>query len=419
MVSRMASLVILTVSFPYEGGEQFIESEICYWGNTKFKKVLIYPSSRQGLKRSYPESINVLNDYSPTSSKLEKLYFSFLGFFSSIFWKELKFLFFSKKINFNSIYYALAKVTVTLNYSKYLKKSIKDINGEIIIYSYWNDVSYYAACFLKRKGVISKVISRAHGFDVYEERHSNDYMPLKRQFRHDVDKVFLLSDRARNYYRNKYNYPLNRLEVARLGVVLPIKYSEYSNIYSELNILSLSYCVSLKRIDKIMDAINSFSIKHNIKVKWIHIGAGELFDELKKRALNIVEENGNFTADFLGQLSNGEVHNWLLENNVNVFINSSESEGVPVSIMEAMSYGIPTIAPNIGGISDLVNEQNGFLMSSNADISEIVIGLETILFSKDILAYRKNARATVEDKYNSEKNYKEFVHKIEDLALNE
>ena len=415
----MTSLVILTVSFPYEGGEQFIESEICYWNNTKFKNVLIYPSSGQGLKRSYPESINILKSFSPISSKLEKLYFALLSFFSSIFWKELKYLFFSKKINFTSIYYALAKVSGTLKYSKYLKKSVKDINGEIIIYSYWNDVSYYAACFLKRKGIVSKVISRAHGFDVYEERHPNNYMPLKRQFRHDVDRVFLLSDRARNYYKDKYNYPLNRLEVARLGVVLPIKFFEHSNFYNELNILSISYCVSLKRIDKIMDAINNFSIKHNIKVKWTHIGAGELFDKLKKRALNKVEKNKNFKADFLGQLSNSAVHNWLLENNVNVFINASESEGVPVSIMEAMSYGIPAIAPNIGGIPDLVNEQNGFLMSSNADISEIVIGLETILFSKDVAAYRKNARRTVEDKYNSEKNYKEFVHTLEELALNE
>lgn len=87
--------------------------------------------------------------------------------------------------------------------------------------------------------------------------------------------------------------------------------------------------------------------------------------------------------------------------------------------MEAMSYGIPTIAPNIGGISDLVNEQNGFLMSSKADILEIITGLETILFSKDITSYRENARKTVEDRFNSEKNYHEFVHIIEELALNE
>lgn len=76
----MTSLVILTVNFPYEGGEQFIESEISYWDSTKFEKVLIYPSNRQGLKRLYPKSISILNGLSPNVSKLEKLYFASLGF---------------------------------------------------------------------------------------------------------------------------------------------------------------------------------------------------------------------------------------------------------------------------------------------------------------------------------------------------
>lgn len=335
------------------------------------------------------------------------------------FWKEIRYLILSKKIKVLHVYYALIKVAILLRYSKYLRQAVGDIKGNIIIYSYWNDISYYAACLLKKKGLVDKVISRAHGFDLYEERQPNNYMPLKRQFRYDADKIFLLSDRALGYYKNKYNYSFNKLEVARLGVVLPKQGPEYYIVNNVLVFLSLSYCVKIKRIDKIMNAINTFSIKHNIQVNWVHIGAGELLDELKQKAFTLAKDNKNFKADFLGQLSNSVVHNWLLKNSVDVFINSSESEGVPVSIMEAMSYGIPAIAPDIGGISDLVDEYNGFLMSSKADISEIVIGLETILFSKDIMLYRKNARVTVEDKYNSGKNYNAFIHKVEEVALNE
>lgn len=415
----MSSLLILTASFPYEGGEQFIESEISYWGNTKFKKVLILPSNTQGLRRIYPENISVLDYFSHSGSKIEKLYFIFLALCAGVFWKEIRYLILSKKIKVLDIYYALIKVAILLRYSKYLRQAVEDIKDNIIIYSYWNDISYYAACLLKKKGLVDKVISRAHGFDLYEERQPNNYMPLKRQFRYDADKIFLLSDRALGYFKNKYNYSFNKLEVARLGVVLPKQCPEYYIVNNVLVILSLSYCVKIKRIDKIMNAINTFSIKHNIKVNWVHIGAGELLDELKQEAFTLAKDNKNFKADFLGQLSNSVVHNWLLKNSVDVFINSSESEGVPVSIMEAMSYGIPAIAPDIGGISDLVNEYNGFLMSSKADISEIVIGLEKILFSKDIMLYRKNARITVEDKYNSGKNYNEFIHKVEELALNE
>lgn len=94
----MTSLVILTVNFPYEGGEQFIESEISYWDSTKFEKVLIYPSNRQGLKRLYPKSISILNGLSPNVSKLEKLYFASLGFFSRIFGKNSNTFFLQRKL---------------------------------------------------------------------------------------------------------------------------------------------------------------------------------------------------------------------------------------------------------------------------------------------------------------------------------
>lgn len=40
----------------------------------------------------------------------------------------------------------------------------------------------------------------------------------------------------------------------------------------------------------------------------------------------------------------------------------SDSEGIPVSIMEAMSFGIPVIARNVGGMSEIVNEENGLLL---------------------------------------------------------
>lgn len=413
----MATLVILTASFPYEGGEQFIEAEISYWTDTKFKKIFIFPSSAQGLKRFCPDNITILNHRSDFNNKFEKIYFAFLSLFSLLFWREINSNFFLKKLNLLNIYYALAKTAATLRYTKYLKKSIKDIDSNITVYSYWNDITYYSACVLKRQGVVGTVVSRAHGFDVYEERHSKNYIPLKRQFSQDVDKIFLISNSALSYYKNKYDYPLNKLEVARLGVVLPkINYKCFS-INSELSILSLSYCLPIKRIDKIIDAINYFSLKYNVKVKWTHIGAGELFNDLRESAINISMKNKKFKAYFLGQLSNEEVHNWLSENSVNAFINASETEGVPVSIMEAMSYGIPAIAPNIGGISELINEENGFLMSSKADISEILTGLEKILFSKNDSIYRENARKTVMNKYNSNKNYKEFIHKVEELAL--
>jgi len=48
-------------------------------------------------------------------------------------------------------------------------------------------------------------------------------------------------------------------------------------------------------------------------------------------------------------LPHNDVLNYYASNPVDVFINTSSSEGLPVSIMEAMSFGIPVIATNVGG----------------------------------------------------------------------
>ena len=66
---------------------------------------------------------------------------------------------------------------------------------------------------------------------------------------------------------------------------------------------------------------------------------------------------------FMGYVPNVEIMQFMEESNVDVFINLSTSEGVPVSIMEAQSYGIPVIATNVGGTGEIIDKDNGILLS--------------------------------------------------------
>ena len=49
-------------------------------------------------------------------------------------------------------------------------------------------------------------------------------------------------------------------------------------------------------------------------------------------------------------------------NDFDLFVNMSLSEGIPVSIMEAISFGIPIIATNVGGNAEIVNDETGVLI---------------------------------------------------------
>lgn len=413
----MKKLIILTSSFPYEGGEQFIESEIQYWGKSRFDKIILIPASQKGNRRWVPDNIDIMGH---SFSKLKKIIFFILAFFSVFFYKEIIYILVNeKKFFLQKTLIALRTIANILLQKSRISKYLSS-QDDIYIYSYWNDVTVYAACILKREKKVKAIFSRVHGFDIYQERRMYKYMPLKRQFVRDMDKVYCLSQGAIEYYIQGYNMPRERLSIARLGVLTQEEFPNYSKEERKLRILSLSYCLPVKRIDKMILAFRIFVEKYSsIYLEWTHIGSGELFYELQIQARNVEKENVNFNANFLGQKSNSEVLQILKQQSFDIFINSSESEGIPVSIMEAMSFGIPAIAPNVGGIADLVKGENGYLMSEHAEIEEIVLGLERIFFSEDIKQYRKNAHLWVAEYFNANKNYYNFVQELEDRAINE
>lgn len=407
----MSNLVILTGSFPYNGGEQFLETEIFFWANTQFNKIYIIPSKNTGKLRSIPENIEVLNR-KPAKGKLR---YAILAMLHPTLYKELLYLFKHSEI-LNLPWYikeAVISTALVLKDSNELNKTLKQISQDkIIIYSYWNDISSYAACLLKSKGIVKGIFSRSHRFDLYEEERPNNYMPLKRQFANNYDKVYLLTDNAIHYYHNKYSANIENLEIARLGVTVPTTPKNNISFRDKINIISLSNCIPVKQIDLIMNAVQTYSRENpDISVQWCHIGGGPLYRVLKDKSKKTERSVKNLKINFLGELTNSEVKNHLRDNNYNMIINASKSEGVPVSIMEAMSYCIPAIAPNVGGISDLVNTDNGYLMPSNCTPLDIINGIDYIRDNQQNLGI--NAYHWVYKNFNCDRNYPKFINRLQ------
>ena len=90
-------------------------------------------------------------------------------------------------------------------------------------------------------------------------------------------------------------------------------------------------------------------------------------------------------------------------------MNVSISEGLPVSIMEAISLGIPVIATDVGGVKEIVNEVTGILIKTDikkAQLSNILDGINT---TYDLLPNdRKGIRNFWVENFNAKKNYYEF-----------
>ena len=82
-----------------------------------------------------------------------------------------------------------------------------------------------------------------------------------------------------------------------------------------------------------------------------------------------------------------------------------------MSIMEAMSCSIPVIATNVGGTSEIVNNENGLLLNKNFEINDVSKFIENFynLNINEKEALRKNAYETWSELYDADKNYNNFI----------
>ncbi len=116
---------------------------------------------------------------------------------------------------------------------------------------------------------------------------------------------------------------------------------------------------------------------------------------------------------FKGQVSNEDIHKYYKENRVDCFLTTSASEGLPVSIMEAMSYGIPVVATDVGGIGELI-DGNGELIPADPSVSEVYKALCSLVERnpEELNGLRQASRNLWSEKFNAVCNAKRFVDKI-------
>lgn len=410
--NNLKTLIFLTSSYPYLPGEQFIEDEIRYWAIERSFKTVVVPLTISGQAREIPESIDV-NLLLANSNKLWlKLISLVCALFSFIFWKEVVYIFKNKGIIWQCYWDALRELGHVLRIRKVLAEICNNLKSVEVAYCYWNSLQCYAAVMLKKERLIEKVITRAHGFDLYEERRKYNYMPLKRQFIPGMDVVLTVASSAKLYFENNYLTSPSKVRVSRLGV--PI--SEFTSKCSEstvLSIISLSYCITLKRVDKIIDALGVASelLNNKQKIIWTHIGDGPLYEELKNYAEKNLSPLG-VEWRMLGSMPNSMVKEIFKTNSFDILLNVSDYEGVPVSIMEAMSYGIPVIAPNVGGIAEIVSSNHGFLLPQMPTVQTIA---EAIVFMSSQCkeeSVRARAKSKIIDLYSADKNYRSLIELI-------
>ena len=246
---------------------------------------------------------------------------------------------------------------------------------------------------------------RFHNSDLYEGV-AFEYIPFRKFIFPAISCFVPISDHGKDYLYSKYPQLIDehKVIVSRLGVV-DNGVNNISNADSSIfHLVSCSNIKEIKRIDLIIRALQ----KIEFSVHWTHFGSGHLMNKMQELAQNLPN---NIQVTWKGHQPNQEVIKFYQTHHVDLFINVSTSEGIPVSIMEALSFGIPTLATNVGGVSEIINEKNGILLSVNIDEAILSSKINEFALS-DNTKKRKYARQYWLDNYSADKNYNEFVNLV-------
>jgi len=396
-------LVIISSNFPFGNSETFLENEMKILSN-KFDEIIIFPLNKEKEIRIVPENIkinNALNEHVLTNSKKTSL-LNILLIFKIL---SLEFIHTNKKKYFiTRIKLFIDTIAKNIQKSNVLFEELKKNHyNKSIFYSYWMNDGALILSILKSRNRIKDFIFRVHGYDLYNERQEGGYMPFRYINMKYCKTVFAVSETGQKYLKYKNIFP-EKIKISKLGTV--DSGSNSKTINDKFVIVTCSSLISLKRVDLIPEILNNV----NFPVKWIHFGSG---DEKNKVLKKIEDLKNNIEIVLKGSVENKEILNFYLENSINLFVNLSTTEGLPVSIMEAISFGIPIIATSTGGTPEIVNEKTGILIPVDFDIKKVAEIINTFPESKyNTLEFRKGVREFWKENFDAEKNYVDFYRKI-------
>ena len=447
----MADVVLFTNTFPYGVGETFLEDEIPLLSEA-FDRVIVYPLHMpdnpisNGYSRGdriAPYNFEVrppLLDFDNKNrwklltkglfcmSWARGLSYELIRIFRNFFKSEkgtgLKARFKELK---NSLW-ILANYTLLLRAMLANRKALRAIRADLdrVAYFYWGDKSAMLIPYLKQSVApgSTKFVARFHGSDLYE--NAKGFLPYRRKIFKSLDYAIAISQNGAEYIRSNYSQWLHSqdaLKIFPLGSMNPMPVPIMQHTH-KFRIMSCSNVIPLKRVGMIAEALQQLgknmstllelSSQSINGIEWVHFGDGPLLGEVKSKCNGLPSF---MKVIFMGQQPHENVMDYYVRNRVDLLVQVSTSEGVPVSIMEAMSFGTPVVATNVGGVSEIVNNTNGTLLDRNLSVKNLADAIYSYLNMDEATTdvKRQAAFSTWQEHWNGASNYAAFAEFLKGL----
>jgi glycosyltransferase involved in cell wall biosynthesis len=280
----------------------------------------------------------------------------------------------------------------SIRYLFLLNEYVKERKIDILISSSANAGIY--SRLLKLLNAKIKIIYVSHGWSsIYNGGYLKYlYILIEKCLSWLSDSILCISEYD---YKNAVNViGINKKRLKKISnCIFHIPIESRINKSDKIKILSVSRLSPPKRIDLLLSAVKNIDVELHI------IGDGEL-----RRGLEIMSPSNVFF--------HGEIENFSNFSNFDIFCLISDSEGLPLSAIEAMSAGLPLILSNVGGCSELIHENGCLVENSVKEIQRAIIDS-----SNQIELYGCQSKILFETRFNLALNNNQYLDYYREILL--
>lgn len=251
-----------------------------------------------------------------------------------------------------------------------------------MILCYWSNAEAFGAALAARVDPSIRFACRAHRGDLYEDLAPAGYLPFREEIAARSRVVLAVSDDGRRHLARRHPDHVERLVTSRLCLrdgPEPIRRNPRST--SPL-LASCSNDAPVKRIPLLARTLAELAARSpDRRMRWLHVGLET------DRLIAALPRNvpPNLEAEGTGWIAPDAIREIWTRRAPDVFVNLSSSEGVPVSIMEALSVGMPVVATGAGGTGELVDEEVGAILPIDVAAGSAAAAIEAVLARADEL----------------------------------
>ena len=294
------------------------------------------------------------------------------------------------------------------NYFVETKKNIKNHDIDIL-HSHWTIPSGFITSLNSDK--VPQVIT-IHGSDLKVYAKKNIYRPLVKYAIKKADEIIVVSNDLKELAISMGCNP-DKLHVIPNGVNTNVfKHLNKKDLRKKYNVDSsflityIGNLVKIKRVDILIKICKDLLEDYDLDL--LIVGEGPEREYLEAYATSINMKN----ITFRGTIDHNQVPYYIAISDVVAL--TSESEGLPTILVEAMSCGVPVITTNVGGVSDIITDGvNGFI-ANNYD--EYRTKLEYIIKNNVRDDIGKNARNFILNNHSIEEVCLKIQNLYEKLA---